>query len=158
MYRLAIDALEAAGFEQYEVSNFALPGRRSRHNQVYWANHAYHGFGLGAARYVHGAREVNTRDLDGYIRKALAGEPVTRQSERLDAAERARETMAVQLRRSDGIDRAAFEAQTGFALDAVAAGRVAALVDQGVLSDDGTRVALTRGGRYVADAVIARLL
>jgi oxygen-independent coproporphyrinogen-3 oxidase len=158
MYRLAIDVLQAAGLEHYEVSNFARPGRRSRHNQVYWANHAYHGFGLGAARYVHGVREVNTRDLDGYVRKALAGEPVTRQSERLGPEERARETMAVQLRRLDGIDRPAFREQAGFDLDAVAGGGLAWLVERGLLRDDGRRVALTRKGLFVADAVVARLL
>ncbi|MFO0844806.1 MAG: radical SAM family heme chaperone HemW [Gemmataceae bacterium] len=158
MYRLAIDTLESAGLVRYEVSNFAQPGRRCRHNQVYWANHAYHGFGLGAARYVQGTREVNTRDLDGYIRKALAGQPVARHSERLGPEERARETMAVQLRRAEGIDRAGFEAQTGFPLDAVAGERLLRLVEQGLLGDDGARVALTRRGLVVADAVVERLL
>ena len=71
----AIDALEAAGFEHYEISNFARPGRRCRHNQVYWANEAYFGFGMGAARYVRGRRELNTRDLHdlhspGAVRRA----------------------------------------------------------------------------------------
>src|SRR4029077_435494 len=110
----AIDALEAAGFEHYEISNFARPGRRCRHNEVYWANEAYFGFGMGAARYVMGRRELNTRDLQRYVRQALSGKSVTWQSEELPAAERARETMAVQLRRAEGIDRAAFRAQTGF--------------------------------------------
>src|SRR3954454_12944071 len=97
--------VESAGLEHYEISNFARPGRRSRHNQVYWANEAYFGFGLGAARYIRGSREVNTRDLRGYIRKALAGESPTQQAEQLPPRERARETMAVQLRRAEGIDR-----------------------------------------------------
>ena len=48
LYSHAIDVLEEAGFEHYEISNFALPGRRCRHNQVYWANEAYFGFGMGA--------------------------------------------------------------------------------------------------------------
>lgn len=158
LYECAMDTLEAAGFEHYEISNFARPGRRSRHNQVYWANHAYHGFGLGAARYVDGVREVNTRDLDGYLRRALAGESVTQQSERLDDAERARETMAVQLRRCDGIDRPAFREQTGRDLDAVAGERLGWLVEQGLVRDDGRAVGLTRRGKCVADAVIERLL
>jgi oxygen-independent coproporphyrinogen-3 oxidase len=158
MYDLAIDTLEAAGFDHYEISNFARPGRRSRHNQVYWANEAYFGFGLGAARYVRGVRAVNTRDLAAYIRRAKGGESVTQSSERLDDDERARETMAVQLRRADGIDRPAFLLQTGRDLDAVAGGRLAWLVEQGLLRDDGRSVALTRRGRHVADAVIERLL
>ncbi len=158
LYALAIDTLEAAGFEHYEISNFALPGRRSRHNQVYWANEAYFGFGMGAARYVLGRRELNARDLDTYLRRALGGEPATFQSEELPPEERARETMAVQLRRADGIDRAAFRAQTGFDLDAVAGPALARHVELGLLDDDGQRVYLTRRGKYVADAVIERLL
>jgi oxygen-independent coproporphyrinogen-3 oxidase len=157
-YELAMDTLEAAGLEHYEISNFARPGRRSRHNQVYWANEAYFGFGLGAARYVRGRREVNTRALPGYIASALRGESVTQQSEELPPDERARETMAVQLRRCDGIDRPAFLRQTGFELDRVASAALPALVELGLLADDGRRLALTRQGKFVADAVVTRLL
>ncbi len=158
MYAAAIDALEAAGFEHYEISNFARPGRRSRHNQVYWVNDAYFGFGMGAARYVNGRRELNTRGLDDYIRRALSGEPATFQSEELSARESAGETMALQLRRKEGIDRAAFRARTGHDLDALAGEAIARQVELGVLDDDGRRVCLTRRGKYVADAVIGRLL
>ena len=55
-YSHAMDTLESAGLEHYEISNFARPGCRSRHNQVYWANHPYFGFGVGAARYLDGRR------------------------------------------------------------------------------------------------------
>jgi oxygen-independent coproporphyrinogen-3 oxidase len=158
MYRTAMDTLEGTGFEHYEISNFARPGRRCRHNQVYWANEAYFGFGMGAARYVLGRREVNTRDLCGYIKKALSGEPAAFQAEELSPEQRARETMAVQLRRACGIQRTSFRAQTGFDLDAVAGPALAALVGQGVLEDDGEGVRLTRAGKYVADGVIERLL
>ncbi len=158
LYALAIDTLEAAGFEHYEISNFARPGRRCLHNQTYWANEAYFGFGMGAARYVLGRRELNTRDLQRYIRQALSGESVTWQSEELPPLERASETMAVQLRRAEGIDRAAFLTETGFDLDVVAGAALAQHVDQGFLTDDGRSVRLTRRGKYVADAVIERLL
>ncbi len=158
LYATAIDTLEAAGFEHYEISNFARPGHRCRHNETYWANEAYFGFGVGAARYVRGRREVNTRDLSAYIRKSLAGESTVFQWEELDPTERAKETMAVQLRRSDGIDRPAFREQTGFELDTLGGPRLAGLVDRGLLSDDGRLVCLTRRGKYVADAVIERLL
>jgi oxygen-independent coproporphyrinogen III oxidase len=158
LYALAIDTLEAAGFEHYEISSFARPGRRCRHNQVYWANEAYFGFGMGAARYVLGRRELNTRDLHTYIRRALSGESVTFQSEELGPEERARETMAVQLRRAEGIDRAAFRVQTGFELDDVAGAAIARHVELKFLADDGHDVRLTRWGKYVADAVIERLL
>jgi oxygen-independent coproporphyrinogen-3 oxidase len=158
MYQAAIDVLEAAGFEHYEISNFARPGRRCRHNEVYWANEAYFGFGMGAARYVMGRRELNTRDLKTYIRRALSGESAAFQSEELNPPERARETMAVQLRRASGIERTAFARQTGYALDEIAGEQLRQLAEQGLLADDGERVCLTRPGKYVADAVIERLL
>src|SRR5207249_2527223 len=123
----------------------------SRHNQVYWANEAYFGFGMGAARYVLGKRELNTRDLNAYLRRTLSGEPATFQSEELEPPERAKETMAVQLRRCEGIDRAPYREQTGFALDAVAGPALARHVELGLLRDDGRRVCLTREGKYVAD-------
>ena len=158
LYSTAIDVLEAAGLGHYEISSFACPGRRCRHNEVYWANEAYFGFGMGAARYLRGRRELNTRDLKAYLRRALSGEPATFQSEELRPEERARETMAVQLRRAEGIDRAAFRVQTGFELEAAASPSLGALVDQGLLADDGASVRLTRRGKYVADGVIERLL
>jgi len=158
LYSTAIDVLESAGLEHYEISSFARLGRRCRHNEVYWANEAYFGFGMGAARYVRGRRELNTRDLKTYIRRALSGEPATFQSEELGPEERARETMAVQLRRAEGIDRAGFRMQTGFDLEATASRSLGSLIQQGLLAEDGTSVRLTRRGKYVADGVIERLL
>jgi oxygen-independent coproporphyrinogen-3 oxidase len=158
LYALAIDTLEASGFEQYEISSFARPGRRCRHNQTYWANAAYFGFGMGAARYILGRRELNARDLQRYIRLCLSGESPTWQAEELPPEERARETMAVQLRRVEGIDRAAFRTQTGYDLDALAGAALTRHIEQGFLADDGASVRLTRRGKYVADTVIERLL
>jgi oxygen-independent coproporphyrinogen-3 oxidase len=158
LYSTAIDVLETAGLEHYEISSFARPRRRCRHNEVYWANEAYFGFGMGAARYVRGRRELNTRDLKTYIRRVLSGEPATFQSEELGPEERARETMAVQLRRAEGIDRAAFRMQTGFDLEATASPSLRAIIEQALLADDGMSVRLTRRGKYVADGVIERLL
>jgi oxygen-independent coproporphyrinogen-3 oxidase len=158
MYVLAMDRLEAAGFEHYEISSFARPGSRCRHNQVYWANWAYFGFGVGAASYRLGRRDLNTRDLDLYLRKALAGESAVFQSETLAAEERARETLALQLRRCEGIRRPAFRSQTGFELDVLAGRALATHVGLGLLEDDGTGVRLTRPGKCVADAVIENLL
>ncbi|MBV9122557.1 MAG: radical SAM family heme chaperone HemW [Planctomycetes bacterium] len=158
LYLHGIDTLAAAGLEHYEISNFARAGRRSRHNQVYWANESYFGFGLGAARYVEGRRELNTRDLTTYLRKVLAGQPATFQSEQLPPEERARETLALQLRRAEGINREAFHRQTGFDLDALAGPALRRHSDLGLLLDDGASVRLTRNGKCVADALILDLL
>ena len=158
MYEHAMDRLAAAGFEQYEISNFARPGFRCRHNERYWANEAYYGFGVGAARYINGARELNVRDTRLYIRKALAGEPVAFQREELPPRARAFETMATQLRRAEGIGRARFREQTGFDLDELAPAALTLLADTGVTTDDGASVRLTRRGKCVADAAVAELL
>lgn len=158
LYEMAMDTLEQAGFEHYEISNHARPGKRSRHNQVYWANHAYFGFGMGAARYVGGRRSVNTRELKGYIRKALAGEPTEFQSEELAPEERARETLVMQLRRAEGIDRATFHTQTGFEVDALAGARVRRHAELRLIHDDGRTIRLTRQGKCVADALVQELL
>jgi oxygen-independent coproporphyrinogen-3 oxidase len=158
LYRHALDVLAEAGFEQYEISNHARPGRRCRHNQVYWANHAYFGFGLGAARYVQGRREVNVRSLPEYLRRALAGEPLAFQAETLPPEERARETLAVQLRRAEGVQRPSFREQTGFDLDALAGPALARHIELGLLADDGISIRLTRAGKFVADTVIQNFM
>jgi oxygen-independent coproporphyrinogen-3 oxidase len=158
MYLHALDTLKAAGFEHYEISNHARPGKRCRHNQVYWANEAYFGFGLGAARYIEGRREINTRSLDQYLHRALAGEPTAFQSEVLPPEERAKETMALQLRRAEGINRDAFREQTGFDLDGLAGTALARNIDRGFFDDNGVGVRLTRQGKCVADAIIRDLL
>jgi oxygen-independent coproporphyrinogen-3 oxidase len=158
LYERAMDMLTDAGFEHYEISNFARPARRCRHNQVYWANEAYFGFGMGAARYMRGVRELNTRDLETYVRRTLAGCPATFQRECLAAEERARETIALQLRRADGVLRDPFHAQTGFALDDLAGSGLRRLAMIELVSDFGAGVRLTREGKCVADTVIGELL
>ena len=158
LYVLAMETLEGAGLRQYEISNFARPGYQCRHNQVYWANHAYFGFGVGAARYVNGVRELNTRDLRTYIKQLQSGQTATFQSECLPPRERAVETIAVQLRRATGIQRQGFHEQTGFALDDLVGPKVRELADLELLHDDGVAVCLTRKGMCVADAIVAALM
>ena len=157
-YTHAMDALAAAGFEHYEISNFARPGFRCRHNQTYWANYAYFGFGVGAARYVNGVRELNTRDIRTYIQRLLAGHSPTFQSECLLPRERAVETIAVQLRRAAGLARRDFAEQTGFALDDLIGPKIREFVAQELLNDDGHAVVLTRKGKCLADAVNEALM
>lgn len=158
MYELAIDRLNSSGFEHYEVSNFARPGFRCHNNERYWANEAYYGFGVGAARYVGGVRELNTRDTRLYIRKMLAGESPTIQTEQLGPHDRALETIGTQLRRAEGIGRVRFREQTGLDLDHLVGERLAPLVKNGLLLDNSAAVRLTRRGLCVADAVIEDLM
>lgn len=158
MYTRALDVLAAAGFEHYEISNFARPGFRCRHNQVYWANHAYFGFGMGAARYVEGVRQTNVRDLRTYLQRVASGAALHFQSERLEPRARALETIAVQLRRAEGVERLAFVAQTGFSADELVQAGLAQLLDLKLLENDARGFRLTRRGKCVADAIIEQLL
>jgi oxygen-independent coproporphyrinogen-3 oxidase len=66
MYRLAQHILTSAGYEHYEISNYALPGKTCRHNRVYWENRPYYGFGMGAASYVQGYRFTRPRTRREY--------------------------------------------------------------------------------------------
>ena len=156
-YEAAIDTLEAQGMDHYEISSFAKKGKRCWHNQVYWENSAYYGFGMGAARYVAGKREVNTRDLDSYIQKSLSGQETIFQSEQLEPREEAVETLGLNLRRMQGANRERFFMRTGFNLDEITGSKKDYLVQQGLLKDDGESLSLTRRGRHLADWVVTKL-
>lgn len=158
MYQWAIGRLTDAGYEHYEISNFARPGHRCRHNERYWANEAYHGFGVGAARYVNGRRELNVRNTALYIQRLRAGQSPTFQSEELSPRDRAFETIATQLRRADGIHRQHFTEQTGYILDDLVGQAIQMTQSLGLLDDDGIRITLTPAGKYVADAVVEEFL
>lgn len=159
MYAHTIDRLAAAGLAQYEISNFARPGHECRHNLIYWANEAYYGVGLGAARYAGGVRSVNTRDLPAYLARIEAGTSATGPTETLDPEARARETAVLMLRRTAlGIDRGDFARRTGFRLDDLAGPALVRSAARGWLDDDGRRVRLTREGLFLADSVLCELL
>lgn len=158
MYLSAIDQLTASGFEHYEVSNFAKPGCRSRHNQVYWSGAGYYAAGPGAARYVDGRRETNHRSTTTYLKRVLAGESPVAESERLEPAQKAREFLIFSLRRLEGIDRKTFLAKTGYELNALVAETLSRFVAEGLLADDGDTVRLTRQGLLVSDCLWPELV
>jgi oxygen-independent coproporphyrinogen-3 oxidase len=157
MYLHSMTTLDAAGIVQYEISNFARAGHHCRHNAKYWANEAYLGFGVGAARYVNGVRELNTRDLTTYLQRLHAGKSPVFQSECLEPFARACETLAVQLRRVQGVEFARFAQQTEHDFPTLVGEACPALAELGLVSITAEHVALTREGRCVADAVIAKL-
>jgi oxygen-independent coproporphyrinogen-3 oxidase len=105
-----------------------------------------------------GRRELNRRNTADYVRRVLAGDSPTFQSEQLPPEESARETAAVQLRRSAGVVRGRFREQTGFAFDELTGGRASAYAAEGLLADDGAAVRLTRRGRCVADGLVVKLV
>jgi oxygen-independent coproporphyrinogen-3 oxidase len=158
MYALAIDRLTAAGFEHYEVSNFARPSCRSRHNEVYWSGQEYFAVGPGAARYIGGVREMNHRSTTTYLRRVLGGESPVAESERLSPEARARELLVFGLRRMGGVSRSEFKEQTGFAIETLADDVLQKFVGLGLLMDDRERVRLSRDGLFVSDSLWPELL
>jgi len=158
MYALVIDKLTAAGFEHYEVSNFAQPGRRSRHNQTYWSGQGYYAAGPGAARYVDGVREMNHRSTTTYIRRVLAGESPVAEREQLTSEARARELLVFGLRRMKGVARSDFYATTGYEIDQLIGLKLRKFTELNLLIDNGNRVRLSREGLYVSDAIWPEML
>ncbi len=158
MYALAIDRLTGTGFEHYEISNFARPGCRSRHNQVYWSGDGYFAYGPGAARYIHGVRETNHRSPTTYLKRVLTGDSPVAERERLAPEARARELLVFALRRVEGVLRREFYTRTGFDVDDLAAAPLRKFIDLDLLADDGERICLTREGLYVSDAIWPDLL
>ena len=158
MYLLAIDTLQTAEMEHYEVSNFAKPGRRSRHNEVYWSGDGYFAAGPGAARYVDGVRETNHRSTTNYLKRVLSGKSPVADRERLEPEQRAREFLVFSLRRLEGIDRNTFRAKTGYALDQLIGSELDQFVSSQFLADDGETVKLTKEGLLVSDSLWPELL
>jgi oxygen-independent coproporphyrinogen-3 oxidase len=153
MYELAIDVLAAAGFEHYEVSNFARPGHRCRHNEAYWTGRSFFAAGPGAARFVGGRREVNHRSTTTYIARVLAGRSPVAEAEQLGPEDAARERLVFALRRLDGIDVAAFAVETGFTVQQLGGVALRKMIDRGLLSLSAGRLKLTRAGLLVSDAI-----
>ena len=158
MFEATIDRLEAAGFEHYEVSNFARAGFRCRHNEAYWDCRPGEAFGPGAARFDGRTRITNHRSTQAWMTRVLSGEDFTGDCDAMTQEQAARERVVVGLRRRDGVDREAFEQSSGFSLDAIAGGAVRRWVAGGLAQDNGQRVQLTRKGLLVSDALWAAIL
>jgi oxygen-independent coproporphyrinogen-3 oxidase len=158
MFETAIDRLEAAGFEHYEVSNFARPGYRCRHNEAYWDLRPWEAFGPGAARFDGRTRVTNHRSPTTWMKGVLAGGECVGDVDAMSDEAAARERLVVGLRRRAGIERQAFRAASGHDVDAIAGPAIARWVDQGLATDDGCRVRLTRDGLLVSDGLWADVL
>lgn len=154
MFEVTIDTLTAAGFEHYEVSNFAKPNRRCAHNLMYWRSDDWLAVGPSASGHIAGVRWKNLPHLGKYL-AGEGGAPVDPTSvEQLDDAARAGEQLMMRLRLSDGV-------ATGW-LDEHATVEqrqtIVRHVEQGLLEIVDRHVRLTRSGLMVADSVLGELL
>lgn len=133
MYLHIMSRMKQAGYEQYEISNFAKPGFASRHNMTYWRNEDYYGLGAGAHGYANRTRHVNIKGVQPYNTAAGKGLP------RLESYEISREEamedfMMVGLRMLEGVSRARFREQFGAEMDNVFAAPLRKLVQAGFLT------------------------
>ncbi|GAB6929539.1 radical SAM family heme chaperone HemW [Paenibacillus sp. JCM 10914] len=141
MYLLLMKRMKQAGYNQYEISNFAKPGFESRHNMTYWRNEDYYGLGAGAHGYVGRHRHVNIKGVNPYNEAALKGLP------RLESFEVSREEamedfLMVGLRVLEGVDRERFQQQFGISMDEVFAAPLNKMVSAGLLdvTEEGYRL------------------
>ena len=153
MYEVLIDRLTAAGYEHYEISNFARPGYRSRHNSSYWNDVPYIGLGAAAHSYDGRCRQWNVSDIRRYIDSISRGE-IPYEREELDADTHYNDRITTAMRTSDGLDLTTLadryrrhclrEAQP--------------FLDDGSLRLDGDRLVLTRRGLFVSDYIMSSLM
>ncbi len=165
-YQLASDILNRQGFEQYEISNWSLPGKACQHNLIYWRNQEYLGLGAGAHGSANHIRYEVVKQPRVYIRR-MAGEttgpfPLSAAAadyHAVDRAEAMADTVITQLRLlQEGLDLAAFRANFGQELDAVYDGTVSQLVDWGLLVTGNGRLRLTEKGRFLSNQVFYRFM
>jgi oxygen-independent coproporphyrinogen-3 oxidase len=154
MYEMAIDELAKAGFEQYEISNFARKGFECRHNLVYWANGPYIGVGPGASSHWQGERRTNIADIRKYAEMVQANADVTVEKQRTEPLEIACETAVLNLRRRRGIDLEEFKIKTGFDATVLFAKPIECYKKMGLIGVGAGRVFLTRKALPIADSVL----
>ena len=153
MYELLIDQLTQAGYEHYEISNFARQGYRSRHNSSYWHDVPYIGLGAAAHSYDGACRSWNVADIRQYIAAIERGERPA-EYETLDEDTRYNDRVTVALRTSDGLDLTTLsEKHRRYCLK-----EAQRYLSDGLLRLDDNRLVLTRKGLFVSDMIMSGLI
>lgn len=165
MYDNCLKILQAHGMEQYEISNFALPGRACQHNLGYWRQIPYLGLGASAASMLPCSgpetaytRQTNPRSIASYRAMIRAESWQQRDVERVSPAEARFETMMLGLRTTAGVSEKEFERMHGRVLQACYGSRLAALQNRGLLEHADGRWFLTRRGMDIQNSVLVELM
>ncbi|HEV2472252.1 MAG TPA: radical SAM family heme chaperone HemW [Chthonomonadales bacterium] len=158
MYCFGREALAGAGYQQYEVSNFAREGFRCRHNLVYWRNEEYLGFGPGAVSYCGGVRWKRERLPARYVAAVDAGLDLTVEAEALSPEASLGESMMLGLRLREGVDLAAIRNRYGLDPLKRYATEIERLCSAGLLIQAGDHLRLTDAGLFLADSVAMEFL
>ena len=169
MYLAAEVRTAEAGYRHYEISNWAIAGRESRHNLLYWRNRPFLGVGPGAHSYLDGHRFHNIRSPREYVRRMGTGEPhpqpggrpfesvpVVEAAEPVDRRLEMAETMMMGLRLDTGVDPALFAARFGEPPAYVYGEVIDELADDGLLETAGGSFVLTPRGRLLGNEVFSR--
>ncbi len=155
MYLQAMDRLDRAGYEQYEISNVARAGRESRHNVKYWTDGEWLGLGCGAHSTRKGVREKNVASTSEYISIVAAGGQLAVERRPLTDQARVEEALFMGLRLTRGLDLAAIESRYQTDVWRLYGSELQPFVDQGLLIYDGAHLSLTRSGMLLANEVMA---
>jgi oxygen-independent coproporphyrinogen-3 oxidase len=153
-YETASAFLGAAGYDHYEISNWAKPGFRSRHNLKYWRREAYLGFGAGAHSFSGTARWANAHDAAEYVGGMELGRLPVEQWEEVTRERALEEELFLGLRQLDGIDVARIEREYGVALGE----RIGPLESAGLVERDGNVLRLAPGKVSISNEVFVELM
>ncbi len=155
-YAHAIERLKSAGYEHYEVSNFCLPGRRSRHNSSYWLQKQYLGIGPGAHSYNGSTRAITLPHNAKYI-SSLSNEQLPVESEELTPVQITNEYIMTRIRTTFGIDRQYLEVATEGRFSQQNSDTIAWLIEKGWMVDSRGTLMLTSAGMFQADEIALKL-
>jgi len=158
MYEEARETLAVAGYEHYELSNWARPGHRSRHNLLYWRNRDYAGLGAGAWSHLGRRRWGNVREVGDYIRLVEAGADPVGEAEELDPRRAAGETAFLALRLLDGLSLSELAAEYGCSLEGLFPGAIGRVTASGLAILEGDRLRLTERGLLLANQVFQEFI
>lgn len=158
MYSILKEMLQAAGYEHYEISNFALPGYYSRHNSSYWNDTLYLGLGAAAHSYDGHTRRYNPHDLQQYIDTIAAGRPAY-QEEEMQWWERYDERVMLGLRTARGVDAERLRQDFGYKVWQHFTRGAQRHIEAGNLTvKEASRYVLTSDGIMLSDSVIRDLM
>ncbi len=155
MYVTAMERLEAAGYDQYEISNVARPGRASRHNLKYWTDGEWLGFGCGAHSTRDASRWKNVAGTDEYIGRIQRGESPAVDVRRLSPEERLGDALFTGLRLTNGVSLDVIRERYGVDVWRRYGPDLEPFVEAGVLRREGRRLSLTRAGMLLAHEVMS---
>jgi putative oxygen-independent coproporphyrinogen III oxidase len=158
MYDLLMDEMESKGIKQYEISNFARSGSHSIHNNLYWDNVSYAGFGAGAHGYADGIRYSNIGPIKKYMETVTTGEFPQNSTHTVTPKERMEEEMFLGLRKVAGVNKKHFIEKFGIAMDAVYGQALGKHVSEGSMIVSDESVALTRKGRFIGNEIFQSFL